>query len=307
MNGERFLAVDFLPLDNVGVKIMTIENQNSENNIMLLAAQKQLYIEAKSVRSVKTYVSTIIAIFLPMLYFIYPEIKLWIVLLSTFWLIISKLILNNLEKKKIKQAATIQEEFDVDLMQLSWNKVMVGNKVTREIIIDASGRFKGDRNKLKNWYPKSASSNHLKDILICQRSNLVWDWRLKEVYAWMIIILMTTFFLSEIIITLVMKKTFSEYLQIFLIPSLSAIITGIESILSLFSIAKEKQNKEVFINTLFEKSDSDQNLSLDVCRQIQDFIYVNRLKETIIPEFWYNLLRKRYETTMHDAAKNMQQ
>lgn len=67
------------------------------------------------------------------------------------WLLIAYQI-EKLESGYIEKGAKIQEKFDINLFNIRWNNVLVGNQISPEDIRDFSSEFKGDEEKLKNWY-----------------------------------------------------------------------------------------------------------------------------------------------------------
>lgn len=283
-----------------------IGDQNSIENLRLLTAQRQLYIEAKFVGNVRLIGSLIVAIAGIYLSVNYPEARTGVALFSAIWTIFVVFILKRIQKEKILNAAIIQEEFDTGLFGMAWNQILIGNKVAKEIMIEADRSFKGDRNKLKDWYPDVSQTPSPLDVLLCQRTNLLWDWRLRKKYVWALSLTIASLVIIEI--ALCWNKTVLEFFTQYFIPSLSVFILGYETITVHLELANKKERMEKTITSLYEKCISEGGtISLDKeCRQIQDYIYSTRIRDAMIPEFWQNLFRERFQNDMQVATKEFQ-
>ena len=283
-----------------------IGNQNSTENLRLLAAQRQLYIEAKNIGGIRFFGSLAFVIVGPALNSYCADTRIWFFWGSTLWTIVAAIVLKAWQKEKNSDAATIQEEFDTALFGLEWNQILVGNKISKEIISEADRQFKGDRAKLIDWYPDVGQSRYPLDVLLCQRASLAWDWRLRRKYAWMLIMIIIIFLGIEVAI--LRHKTLLDFMTQYFVPALSLILIGHENIIANFEIAKKKERVEKIVTAIFEKCDAGAcEVSLDKdCRQIQDFIYSSRTQNVIVPDFWYRFYRVLFQNAMQDAAQEYQ-
>ena len=124
--------------------------QNSPENIKLLAAQRCLYQQAKTLQCWRTIGTVGLAAIAPFVMLVFPQSKMVMGMVGGLWLLVSKLIFEDIEAGKIKTAAKIQEQFDINLFDLPWNSAISGNKVEPEIINSLARTFKGDKTKLEN-------------------------------------------------------------------------------------------------------------------------------------------------------------
>jgi hypothetical protein len=215
-------------------------------------------------------------------------------------------VLEGIEAKTIRRAAAIQEQFDVALFKLPWNGVLVGNMLSPELIISADNSLTGDRENLKGWYADTSNVAYPLDVLLCQRASLVWDWRLRRHYAWGIAILTTLLFGLGVILAVATNLALLDYLLVFLIPSLAALLKGIEVVRAHFRIAGEKERIERAISVLWEAGLQDAtSVSREECRHIQDCIYVLRRKSPLVPDQWYAWLRDTYRVDMKSAVAEL--
>ena len=83
------------------------------------------------------------------------------------------------------------------------------------------------------------------------------------------------------------------------IPSLSAYLQGFEVTKSHFQIASEKEQFEKKISEIWEVGiENPAHISPEQCRTIQDSIFISRKNGPLVPDWWYNLLRNKYQIDM---------
>lgn len=280
--------------------------QNVPNSLNLLAAQRYLYTQAKNIQRWRVLGTVGLAGAAPFVLILFPNSKIIMAIIGGVWLLVSRVILENFEAKKIKQAANVQEQFDVSLFKLPWNHVLVGAKLSPELISSAEKAFSGNKEMLKNWYADTDGLPYPLDVLLCQRSNLVWDWRLRRHYAWIISLLTIILFSFGIAFAVVTNQTLLNYLLALFLPSLSALLKGIEVSKNHFEIASEKEKTEKQISAVWETGLNNPNsVSQEHCRDIQDFVYILRSKGPLVPDQWYNWLQKSYQVDMEAAVAKL--
>lgn len=283
-----------------------LEFQNSSASLRLLASQRHLYTQAKHLQLWRVIGTIGLAAIAPLIYYLIPDSRAILAGIGGVWLLISRVVLEGIEAKRIKQAAKIQEQFDVELFKLPWNRVLVGNKLSPELISSADRGYTGDREKLKDWYADTGNVPYPLDVLLCQRANLVWDWRLRRHYACGISALTGLLFGLGVILAIATNLTLLDYLLALLIPSLAALLKGVEVARAHFKTAAEKEKIEREISVLWEAGLRDPiSVSREQCRCIQDCIYVLRSKGPLVPDKWYTWLRDRYRVDMQSAVAEL--
>ncbi len=155
--------------------------QNAPWSIDLLAAQRQLYIEAKRWRRRRAYAVAGVALAGAGTAILAPEMLRFVGPLGAI-AATAQWLASLVEKQRTKTAAIVQEQFDTEVLQLDWNSTL-GSQVDAEDVVAASSRFKGDRSKLTDWYTVPDGLARPLDVLLCQRSNLRWDAALRRAYA----------------------------------------------------------------------------------------------------------------------------
>lgn len=272
-------------------------NQNSEHHITQLIAQRFFYSKAKKIRNIRIIISILFALLTPVIIYIWPETITIIGIIAGLWVLASYFLNKLFENVNINKAAIIQEEFDIDLFKLPWNDVLVGNKISPEEISYAQKQFKGDVSKLRNWYKGISEFPYPIDVLLCQRSNLVWDWRLKRTYSIVIFFILIIYFVFTLIFSSILNLELAEYLLGLLIPALSGYFMGIEEAVEHRKGSSKSKKLEETINKL---SDNLELLNIEKLRQIQDCIF-NFRKGPLVLDWFYFFHRNTYEENMISA------
>ena len=105
-----------------------IKEQNKEKFIEYLKAQRVAYSQCK-VFQIFDLVSIIIAIVLPIIGIIRTDFVNYLGAFGVLWTIIY-LISENYRRKKTEQGAKLQEQFDTELYDLSWNDILCKDKIS---------------------------------------------------------------------------------------------------------------------------------------------------------------------------------
>ena len=284
--------------------------QNNEEFIKLLKAQRYYYKVAKRWQMGRLIISILVPSF-----FIFAKIKIsnefkslkiliesylscidlpLMVVFSLLWIAIS-FIFRICEKKYISLGASIQEEYDTKLFKLDKNTICFLREPTMEEINKGAKNCKEKIEKLKDWYPLEDSGNKFLNIILAQRTNIVWDRRLKERYKIFLIGLIITIFIMEIFIAFYINPSFKEAVSIIFLPSFPLYFLIGEYA---YELHKQINSNNIVDNQILNicrniNKFSDIELKFK-CRQIQDYVYEkNRLKSILIPESLYWLKRDK--------------
>lgn len=131
------------------------EDQYSEDSIRLLAASNREYSKAKCVMRLRVVASILIALCGPIATYLVPAVTNYLAIAGGVWLLLSTVVLKRVQSALTKWAATIQEEFDTKLFDLPWNKMLIGDHESRELIRHADAKFKTERKVLSDWYSET--------------------------------------------------------------------------------------------------------------------------------------------------------
>ena len=279
-----------------------IELENRPEHIRQLKAARRLYTKAG-------YYSTAYIIFcvlIPIIIsigriFFHSVVPIVLHILMAYSLValIVGFILESQNSKCRKVAAKIQQLFDSEVLGLEWNIHLWGKTPSLEDVNDNIGNLPDE--EFVDWYnPQIESLNQIEAILICQRTNLVYDSKLRKRYnsiidgiAWsfLIIILFVAFYKNEGIQTAIV------FVGVPLVPIIK------------WFLATRKQNLEdinrcetlkSFIDDCLEKTKKNP-IAINECTlyRIQDGIYRHRKVAFKIPDFLYNYMRNNQEKNIN--------
>lgn len=298
--------MNFRNMNNIGATI--IEKENLSVNIERLAAQREMYSLGKTYFNLQLIFNVLITVLLLVVGLLlnhFCEIKIdWIRTFYAFTiLLIDNLVITSLINQLRQKASSVQEVFDCDVLNIDWNKILVGDKPHNEEVNKFYKKHLNrvkDLSNLKNWYAISIGeikNNAAK--LICQRSNFYYDFALRNYFIrWVI----------GIAVTLLIIIVFSSCLND--VSTRTLFISGLFPYLPILSMALRLYNEHMTsiknleslkstINSAWSNLLKKEVVSEQTIRQIQDKIFLNRKSNPLIPDKMYNKLRSNLEEQMY--------
>lgn len=285
--------------------------QDLPENIDRLAAQRHLYSLAKRVSHVVFVVCIILPITLALIKFLLPDVEWYakVVVVFSFLATIAKIVLGDVKKYRQNLAARIQQLFDCDLFNLPWNDALCGNQPLPEDVYKYKEGVPTE--KLYGWYESEISSlPHEYAVLICMRTNVVYDQSIRKYYqrlcTIMAIIASLLVFCTGFIADVTLWNLFL-YAIVPLMPVASWYV-DIRNQYKKNMIALEKL--QVLINNGIEKAVAKQNVTMQELMTIQNFMFIHRNTSYVIPDVIYN--RKRNESekataySVHQICEKLQ-
>lgn len=166
------------------------EKQNEPHMLKLLAGQRQIYSDVKTILMKGFFAGVVVPSILSLIFFVMsfypgytgPWIKTLLTIYGLVFFIINHFIMEHVSNCK-KKAARIQEEYDTSLFNMEWNDIVAGKKTPISESIEYAQKHlaaEGDR-RLRNWYlnaPMSVSAPLM--VMLCQSKNMGWDAGLKK-------------------------------------------------------------------------------------------------------------------------------
>jgi hypothetical protein len=288
--------------------------QNDASNIKCLVAQRVLYSKAKHLVALQLILSVpvmILVVSATALYKKYNNIAApcdisWIapayaVILTIVDLLFLVPCIVTLKTK----AAKVQELFDCHVLGISWKRIVANAEPEPEEINALSVKYLkiNDPVSLRDWY-YSGPIKALEHVarIICQRSNVRWDCRLRSKYSWGIFSIAVIMLIMLLVIGLVNGWSIRFFVSGILAPMLP---------LFLFWIRQHQENKTAIeklniikeeLDHLWAKALRKDNICDDweaLSRNIQDGIFLNRKSNPLIFDWFYKIFRSQYEEDMN--------
>lgn len=289
---------------NISVK------QNNELNINRLAAQRQIYTDAKKLTYFQFLLCGIIIVICSLFRIVInEEYDIYIIILSIICIIFNEIFLTDKIKNLKYKAAMIQEEFDCDVLQINKNIIKYGNISMLEIIKEYSIKYlikNKNYEKLKNWYSDiNIENKYIK--LFCQNMNIWWNQKLRERYTIFLLSSISVIFLVLLIFAVIYGLTIKTFISYVFFPVLPSLVLVYRTNKDNKESIRKLKDLKIKYNNILEKTKDESNYinnqyESDV-RNLQDLIFDNRAYSPLIPDILYFLSRNKYEKIAYETTK----
>ena len=284
------------------------ETQLESTQLKRLAAQRQLYTNAKTVQKIQGALNIlgppILAVCvihwnMPHVYAVCYGII--VTFLNIFWL-------TRRQKSLQKKAAGIQELFDCDVLELDWREIVAGPRLEVETVEKYALKHKRkDPNYLclKDWYAKDVGELplHLARVA-CQRANCAWDTELRGRYAKLIIGILVALGVSTLFLGIKDGFSVEKFILVVVAPLTPAFILGIQQYKEFTKSINRVDELRKSAVELWEKAlegIDPEELTYE-SRNLQDEIYNHRWKSPLILDRFYKFFKKTDEKLMYKTA-----
>lgn len=275
--------------------------QNKDGSLQKLAAQRRAYTEAKWIFSIRSVSAILVAIAFPLLSEAFPSLKNWFTASAIAYIAVD-FFLKKMESEKRTDGAKIQEAFDCEVYGLRWNSFTVGGKPDGEIVGEYFTKVqKLGFESLKNWYPNNISELPIGIArTICQRANIWWDSGLRIWYARLNLVILII--LSTFMLWVNKDKTVASSIIFFasFVPLFKLLL---EEFISHTESAKRLTGLKEQLNDQLESALTVGDVDEYTNRSIQDELFRHRNSVTSIPDWFYGVLKNRYEKLMGFSAQ----
>lgn len=288
------------------------ETQNTEQQLERLAAQRTLYSRAKTVAGIQAIVSVPAAIAWSFIANVYPSMRPWAALWGLVIAIIDVGLLDALQSGSQKDAAKIQEAFDCAVLDLPWNSLVVGSFPDPERIAEASQRYRSDpKLPIENWYPREVGKLPLSSArLVCQRTNLWWDWKLRQRYGLVLLCGGLVLAVASLVTGLVRHFSLEDSLLTFWVPLSPAYLWAVREFRKHQSAAKVSDTLKGYVEALWAKALAGSSPEAELTaesRKVQDQIYLRRRDSALVFNWIYNRLQESHEMQATRGAADLVQ
>lgn len=270
--------------------------QNEEKAITMLAAQRQLYNDAKRFDAISVMLSVWLPFVMALILLFLPEESNWksvSYILAIVSMLFSFVVDKRIDDKK-KLAAYIQQKFDVYVYNMPWNERIFGKdkNVNQDIVTYSKHIMEndGEKKRLHNWYTPAVDNKELlTGILLCQRENFWWDVGLRKRYRLVSVIMIVL--LCSFVLAMGLWKNESVAM---LLWRLAFIVPMLEW---LFDTVKTLNKDMERLIELDEIVNNDLTKTMDELQDIQRMILEHRKECYAIPNFIYQIFKDNDEDT----------
>lgn len=277
--------------------------QNSERAQRLLAAQSRLYTDAKRLHDWRVLTVTGLGVLTVCIALTFPSQRILVGAVGGAATFLWSVLGSERERRRRREAASVQEEFDTHVFNLPWNNLAV-DPPSPTLIAEAASRYRG--NRTKDWYPHTGAVVRPLDVLICQRSNLGWGASMHRLYAAVLAALLVFLPVAGTAVALLAQLTVPEALTAVLVPLLAPARELIEMIKANRDSTEVKTKTEAKVLSLWSDAMADPSgLTVGDCRGVQDRILGIRQTNAHVPDWLDKLRLSRQETVMQQSAEHL--
>jgi hypothetical protein len=287
------------------------ETQLEPTQLKYLAAQRQLYSDAKFIQAFQAGINVFGPPILAVLVgycSMHPVYAACCGIIVTF---LNILWFTPRQQSLKKKASGIQELFDCNVLQLQWRELKAGSQLEIETIEKYDLKYKRkkhDHSELENWYPKNVGKLpiHLGRVL-CQRSSCWWDAELRQRYGNLVIWILGILTVLILFFGLGGGFTLEEFILAVALPFIPAFVLGIRQYKEYTESATRLGQLRKYAEGIWDKGlggVSPEELTHN-SRDLQDEIYNHRRTSPLIFNRLYKRYRKEMEEQMNGAVDKL--
>lgn len=282
------------------------EIQNSAPMIKLLRARRRVYAHVKGLQRTYFLITFLLPIASLIAAFNFDKAKAVLSLAALIIGALDAMFFDPWRKQKIKMAARLQEEFDCKVLDMPWNKFTAGQRVSPEDV-DDYGRnpLKADAEReLQDWYPSDARELPLHLArLVCQRTNLWYDSKLRRTYRTSLWIITALYFVALLLFGLHLQL--GDFILAVLVP-FGPFFTWIvrehhrqtDTIALVDRLSGEIEGSIDRLSNPESREDAQAR-----ARELQDAIFAHRASSPLVSDVVYKCKRKTLEKQMQAGAE----
>ena len=284
------------------------ETQSEFTQLKRLAAQRQLYTDAKNVQKIQGGINILCPLILAICVNYLDMPRVYAVSYGIIMTLLNILCFTPRQEYLQKKAAGIQELFDCDVLKLDWREMVAGPQLGVEVVEKYALKHKRkdpDYLKLKDWYAKDIRKLPLHIARIaCQRSNCLWDAGLRFRYKKLIRGILIVLTILTIFIGIKGGFSVDKFILVVVAPLTPTFIIGIQQYKGHTESATRIDKLRKSAVELWEKAlegITPEELT-SASRNLQDTIYNHRRKSHLILNIFYNRFREKDEELMNKTV-----
>lgn len=285
------------------------ERQNEEAHLNLMRARQWTYVLAQRLLITQMLLTILVPVVGAIWSIFQPEARPIVAATALVVLLLDTIFLDREYKLLIKQGAKTGEKFDCAVLNLPWNRFVVGEEPETEDIRAASREWskRRDDGKLRDWYPLDAGKMPIAlGRIVCQRTNLRYDARLRRSFGRIIVAVAGTVMLGLIVAGLAQDLTFTAWILTF-VPAMPLLSWAGREFYRQKDAADQLEELWKKATTFWKRAlagECDDDACLQESREFQNAIYLRRATSPLVLPYLYNFKRLTLEDEMNDAAEN---
>ncbi len=283
-----------------------VERENEEPFMRLLRARSRTYQEASWLLLAQLFLVVLLPVVGAISALTWPKVGPYVAFSSLVIAVLDAAWLDRLQRRKVKLAAKICEQFDCELLEIPWNRLVAGRRADPEQVEAAANAWGGGDNDLRNWYPIEIS--HAPQRLariICQRTNAWYDSKLRQSYESWLLALVCIVFIGCLFIGVWKGLSLLDLTTSVLTPAAPALIWCLREHFRQRDVVDMSETTKAEAESLCDRvaiSECSEDECLRSSRELQNGIYARRAASPLMLPLVYRLSRTKMEVSMKAGA-----
>jgi hypothetical protein len=281
--------------------------QDSSRSINLLRAVSFTQGRAQFAQTASLAVSLLVA-GLSLLTRLVPTMAL----VGGVWAATYALLVTPWRNKYLRTGATLQEMFDVEVLDLAWNRVMVGDRIPDDEVSRLSRRYRQDVARLRGYY-LVADVPAPYDTLFCLEQNLAWGSRVRWRFANVLVAVVVLWCGAGVTFGFATDETVSRLISGWFVAALGLLLLCLDTFRAQVSVARGRTRVLGLIRTIADDPSSPALASSasfsTFARQVQDVLFLTRLQQPRVPTWFFRRFHDRdaddFRYKMHELEATL--
>jgi hypothetical protein len=176
------------------------QDQDTPKFQRLLKARQRVYSDATRYQILQMTLTVALPVVGAILALANQEARPYVALYGLIATALDVMWVDRMQRRLLKVAAKISEEFDCGLLKMPWNSFVAGKREDAEVTDAAARRWNDHASSVAGWYTGIApTARHHMARLVCQRMNLQYDASLRRKYGTYLIWSAGIFFIALIV------------------------------------------------------------------------------------------------------------
>jgi hypothetical protein len=226
---------------------------------------------------------------------------------GTLWAALYMAVMAPWAERYLRIAAALQEMFDAEVLDLPWNNVAVGNRISDDEVSRLSRSFRGSEDRLRGYYlVVDAAAPY--DVLFCLEQNLAWGSRIRLRFAQLTLGTLVLWSTAGVLLALATGGTVSRLVTGWFVPSLGLLLLCLQMYRTQMTSIQERLRVLGLVRAVIDDPASPVITTpaalTRFARQVQDTLYQMRRLQPRLPT-WY--FRRYHDQDKGDFQIRMQE
>lgn len=284
------------------------EKQNSDHALWLMRARQRTYANATTLQVLQLIATVALPAILGWIAVSIPATRAPLAAASLILLLLDIFVLDRAQLYFLRRAAKIAEQFDCEVLDLSWNGFIADPRLDSEDIEAAAAAYPGNARALaviRDWYPRAVGRAPLHvGRIVCQLANMRYDAKLRRRYAMVVCVLPGLVLLAALAALATFGLAFEAVVLSILVPATPVTVWALREAFRHNDAAAAQERIKDAVEALWS---GIARCSAEECtikaREFQDAIYQRRVSSPLVFPLVYHLLRDKMESQMNKGAE----